>query len=225
MEAMLGKLAPWQQTGAVVALVAALLALTVRAMPHTAYYQRFLPWIVARGVGITALALLALVVSLGILLSHPLNRTLWRQTKELLVWHRYLVTFVIALIMVHVIAIVLDQYARVSLIGALVPGLAGYRVLPVALGTIALYALLVTAGTAAYAQRLSPKVWLTIHRGSALVFALAWLHGILTGTDSVSLRTFYLSLAALIVVSAAARYWMVVQRAPAPAAAKKGEEP
>ncbi|MDA8345374.1 MAG: hypothetical protein M0Z66_07810 [Thermaerobacter sp.] len=221
---MLGRLSPGQQAGGVFALLLALLVLTVRAVPATPYYERFLPWIVARGVGLTALVLLTVLVSLGILLSHPLNRSVWRQTKELLVWHRYLWTFVIALIAVHVVAILLDRYAHVSLFGALVPGLSGYRALPVALGTISLYALLLTAASAAYAKLLPAGLWLGIHRWGALVFALSWAHALLTGTDSLALRPFYLFLLAVVAVSAAVRYWMAVPRPQAPQA-RKGDSP
>ena len=221
---MLGRLSPGQQAFGIVALLLALMALTIRSVPATPYFQRFLPWIVARGVGLTALVLLGVLVSLGILLSHPLNRSAWRQTKELLVWHRYLWTFVIALIAVHVVAIVPDRYALVSLFGALVPGAAGYRALPVALGTISLYALLLTAGTAAYAQRLPPKVWLGIHRWGTVVFALAWLHGLLTGSDSLPLRPLYLFLMTVVALSAAVRYWMTLPKPQAPPV-RKGDSP
>ncbi len=211
---MLGRLSPWQQLGSVLLLVAAMVVLTVRTVPATAFYERYLPWIIARSVGLTALVLLTVLVSLGILLSHPLNRSTWRQTKELLVWHRYLSVFVLALIAVHVLAIVLDKYAHVSIVGALVPGLAGYRVLPVALGTVALYAFLITASSASYAQKLPPKLWMGIHRWALVIFALAWTHGVLAGADSASLRTLYLFLIAIVAASAAVRYWVLQQKSP-----------
>ena len=61
--------------------------------------------------------------------------------------------------------------------GAFVPGLSSYRSSPVALGTIALYAFLLTAITARYTKLLPAGVWLSIHRLSLVVFVLAWLHG------------------------------------------------
>ena len=60
--------------------------------------------------------------------------------------------------------IVLDPYAGVGLGGALVPGLSEYRSAPVALGTLALYAFLITTLTARYTKLLPPGVWLTLHR-------------------------------------------------------------
>lgn len=220
---MLGRLSLRDRMLALGGLFAALVALTVRAVPNQQFFWRFLTWIVARGVGISALVLLAVLISLGILLSHPMNRAVWRQTKELLVWHRYLSVFVFALITVHVAAILLDQYAKVSIVGAFVPGLSGYRAMPVALGTIALYAAIVTAATAAYAQKLPPKLWLRIHRLGLLVFAAAWLHGVLAGSDSLQLRPLYIGTAALVAMSAATRYWLDLPRPQV--APKKGDTP
>lgn len=209
---MLGRLSLRDRLLSLAALLALLLWLTVRAVPATAFYERFLPWIVARGVGIAALTLLAVLVSVGILLSHPVNRTVWRQSRELLIWHRYLSVFVFCLIAVHVSAILLDRFARVDIVGALVPGLSGYRAIPVALGTLALYAAILTAATAAYAQKLPAKLWLQIHRLGLLVFAAAWLHGILAGSDSPALRTLYVGSAVLVALSAATRYWLDLPR-------------
>ncbi len=209
---MPGRLGFRSATTALVALLVVLLMLTVRAVPHTAFYERNLPWIVARSTALVALILLAALVAAGILISHPLNRTICRKTKPLLVWHRYLSTFVLALVAVHVVAVVLDQYAHVSLYGAFVPGGAGYRALPVALGTLSLYAMLLTALTAGHAQKLPPKAWLYVHRGAFLVFALAWTHGLLAGSDSAALRPLYLGLAALLLAAAATRYWLEIPR-------------
>ena len=209
---MPGRLGIKAATTGLLGLLAVLLALTVRVVPQTAFYARNLPWVVARSTALAALILLAVLVAVGILMSHPLNRTVWRQTKQLLVWHRYLTVFVVALVGLHVAAIVLDLYAHVSLVGALVPGYAGYRPPAVALGTLCLYAMLLTALTASQAQKLPPKVWLYVHRGAILVFALAWTHGLLAGSDSIALRPLYLALAGLVVAAAATRYWLEIPR-------------
>lgn len=194
------------------ALVLLLLALTWHVVPHTAFYERNLPWIIARSAGLAALVLLAVLVVLGSLMSHPINRAFWKQTKPMLVWHRYLSTFVFAFVIVHVVAIVLDRYAHVSIIGALVPGQAGYRAAAVALGTVSLYAMALTGLTASYAQKLPPKLWLYIHRGAMLVFALAWTHGMLAGSDSIALRSMYFGLAGVVMAAGGTRYWLEMPR-------------
>jgi len=65
----------------------------------------------------TALALF------GLLLSHPANKVDWKASKLLFPWHTQLAFFTLAFIAAHVIAIVLDPYAGVGALGALVPGM------------------------------------------------------------------------------------------------------
>ena len=80
---------------------------------------------------------------------------------------------------------------------------------------MALYAFLITAFTARYTKLLPPGVWLSIHRLSLVVFVLAWLHGILAGTDSDALRRACTSATGLAVLAAGSyRYWASPPRRP-----------
>ena len=94
----------------------------------------------------------------------------------------------------HIVSLVVDPHAGVGVGGALVPGLSEYRSSAVALGTLATYALLVTALTARYTRLLPAGVWLKLHRLSLVVLVLAWMHGILAGTDSGALQPLYVAL-------------------------------
>ena len=108
----------------------------------------------------------------------------------------------------------LDPYAKVTLVGALIPGLSEYRSVPIAIGTMALYAFLVTALTARYTKLLPAGIWLKIHRLALLVWVLAWLHGVLAGTDSDALGALYVATGLAVVVSGSYRYWASRQRRP-----------
>ena len=44
------------------------------------------PWVAARALGVTAYLLLALNVGLGVLMSHPSNKTSWRATRHVFPW-------------------------------------------------------------------------------------------------------------------------------------------
>jgi sulfoxide reductase heme-binding subunit YedZ len=197
--------------------VVALLAIVTsdQVVPATTAYQAQMRiWLVARATGITAYLLLSLLVTLGLILSHPVNQSTWRLSKRLFPWHENLFVFVVAFVGVHIASLVLDPYAGVGLGGAFLPGASGYRSVPTALGTLALYALLVTALTARYTRLLPAGAWLRIHRVSLVVFALAWTHGVLAGTDSDALRLLYVVTGGLVVVAAAYRYWVGRQRRP-----------
>ena len=166
-------------------------------------------WLAARACGITALVLLTAQVVLGLVLSHPTNQSTWKFSKRLFPWHENLFVFTVSFMAVHVVFLVLDPYAGVGIGGALVPGLSSYRTVPVAVGVVALYALIFTGLTARYPKRLPTGWWLKIHRFSLVVLVAAWLHGVLSGTDTQSFLPIYVASGAAVVAAAAYRYWVV----------------
>ena len=166
-------------------------------------------WLAARACGVSALLLLTAQVLLGLVLSHPTNQSTWKLSKRLFPWHENLFVFTVSFVAVHVVFLILDPYAGVGIGGALVPGLSSYRTVPVAVGVVGLYALLVTSLTARYPKRLPTGWWLKIHRFSVLVLAAAWLHGVLSGTDSQAFLPIYVAIGVAVVAAAAYRYWIV----------------
>src|SRR4249920_536979 len=150
-------------------------------------------WLAARATGIVTFLLLTFQVCLGLILSHPTNKSTWKLSKRIFPWHEHVWVFVMAFLLVHIVSLILDPYAKVGIAGAFIPGLSEYRTAPVALGTMALYAFLLTAVTARYTKLLPAGTWLTIHRAALVVFLLAWLHGVLSGTDSDALRSMYIA--------------------------------
>jgi sulfoxide reductase heme-binding subunit YedZ len=157
--------------------------------------------------GNVALFLLAVLVVLGFLLSHPTGETTFRLAQRLLPWHTHLWVFVAAFGLVHVASIVLDPFPKVSIVGALIPGLSTYRTWPIALGTTAVWAFLIMYLTARYASRLPDGTWLTIHRVAVVAFVLAWLHVQLIGSDSGGFEWLYAGTALAVAASAAYRLW------------------
>jgi DMSO/TMAO reductase YedYZ heme-binding membrane subunit len=193
-----------------------ILAVTEEVLPPTSDYQaQMRVWLAARATGIVALVLLAAMVILGIVLSHP-EQARWKQAKRIYPWHETLWVFVIAFLLVHVASLLLDPYADVSPLGALLPGFSHYRTVPVALGSIGLYATLITGATARWTRLLPSGVWLRLHRFAAVALALGWAHGVLAGTDSPALETLYGAIAVLVIAAAAYRYWIVRRRAERP---------
>ncbi len=154
-------------------------------MPAASEYQaQMRVWLFARAAGTTAYLILTFVVAVGLILSHPVNKSTWKLSKRIFPWHENLFVFAIAFTVVHIVTIILDPYAGVGVVGTFIPGLSSFRNVPVALGTIALYGLLITGLSARYTKALPPGMWLKIHRLSIVVWGLAWGHGILAGTDT-----------------------------------------
>ena len=194
--------------GALIILV--ILYTTDQVAPATSAHQAQLRiWLAARATGVTTLLLLTGQVVLGLVLSHPTNQSTWKLSKRLFPWHENLFIFTLSFLAVHIVFLVLDPYAGVGLGGALVPGLSSYRSVPVAVGVVTMYALIITGLTARYPKRLPTGWWLKIHRFSLVILVAAWLHGLLAGTDSQSFLPIYIGVGVVVLGAAAYRYWVV----------------
>jgi predicted ferric reductase len=211
---------PLRLSGRALVVLAALVGLAVVAatgeiLPATSDRQAELRvWLAARATGFVTLGLLAVQVGLGLVLSHPTNKSTWKLSKLLFPWHENAWVFVLAFLAVHVVSIAADPWAGVGIAGSLIPGLSSYRSAPVALGTLALYALLFTGLTARYAHLLPAGTWLALHRIALVVFVLSWLHGMLAGTDGRALVPVYLVTGLAVLAAAAYRYWVVRRARP-----------
>lgn len=192
-------------------VIVGLLVATDQILPATSEYQaQTRIWLAARATGIVGLVLLAAEVLMGILMSHP-RQPQWKTSKTIFPWHESLWVFVFAFLAIHVVSLVVDEYAGVGIGGALVPGLSEYRSAPVAIGVIGLYALVLTVVTARFTKLLPSGWWLRLHRFSAVVLALAWVHGVLAGTDTDALRPLYWLVALSVLAGVTYRYWVTRQ--------------
>jgi DMSO/TMAO reductase YedYZ heme-binding membrane subunit len=195
----------------VIAALAGLLIVftTDQVLPATSPHQAQLRiWLGSRAAGFMALLLLTFQVMVGLVLSHPTNKSTWRLSKLLFPWHDHAWVFTIAFGVAHVVSIAVDQFAKVGVVGTLVPGLSEFRTVPVALGTLSMYALLITGLTARMTRLLPAGWWLKLHRLSLGVLALAWMHGMLSGTDTFDGIAIYGSTFVGVAVAAAYRYWV-----------------
>lgn len=186
-------------------------ALVLAAAVAPTLHSRYLPWITGRSLGIAAYCGLAGLVGLGLLLRHPWRHRLGLHPESLLRAHAVLGTATVALVAGHLVTLASDPYAGVGWPGALVPGLSHYRTGAVALGVVAFALLLLVAGTARLAGRLGARHWRRFHHLATAVLALAWLHGVLAGTDTGALRGLYVGSAVALATLAATR---LLARAP-----------
>ena len=197
--------------GAIAALVA--LGITDQVLPAgDPRVTDLRPWIAARALGVTAYLLLALEVALGLVLSHPRNTAEWRKTKQVFPWHEMVTVFTGAFLALHITLLAIDPFAKVGILGALVPGFSEYRPPAIAIGTVALYALIFTAVTAKWTKLLPAGWWLKVHRFAAVAFLLAWIHAVLAGTDGGALTPLYLVTGLPIAAGVAHRWWTARRR-------------
>ncbi len=165
-------------------------------------HNRYFPWIMGRTLGLGAYAALVALVLLGMWVRHP-----WRHRRPVLHpetrlrLHAALGASVVVLVIAHVVALSCDRYAGVGWKGALVPGAASSRPLPVTLGVLAAYGLLAVTVTAALGGRLViGRHWLTVHRLAAPTLLFVWFHGVLAGSDTARLRIVYAVSGGLVVL-------------------------
>src|SRR5690349_8823619 len=199
---------------AVLAMLAVTDAVIPVADPRTAQIR---PWVAARALGVTAYLLLAFEVALGLILSHPRNTAEWRKTKQVFPWHEMVTVFTIGFLVLHVSLLAVDHYAKVGWLGAFVPGFSEYRPAAVAVGSVAMYALLFTAVTAKFTRLLPSGWWLKAHRFAAVAFLLAWVHAILAGTDGDALTPLLVITGLPILAGVAHRWWTARTRPVRPA--------
>lgn len=168
-------------------------------------------WLVARGAGLSALVLLSAATCLGALVS---GRVPSRPGPRVLAQyaHRVTASLGLAVLGLHLTAILGDSFARVGWVAALVPFTSAYRPMWVGLGTIAAYTFLLAGATGFLRGRLtgSPHAtaaWRAMHGSAYAGWAMAMAHGFNSGTDSSIgwVRVLYLLCGGTVAVAILAR--------------------
>jgi DMSO/TMAO reductase YedYZ heme-binding membrane subunit len=165
-------------------------------------------WILARSSGIVSYLLLWVTTIFGILVSHPHSpRWNWMQLVTRLRLHVGFSVFAIAFTLLHIIVLATDDYAKVGWAGAFLPFASEYRPVPVTLGVIAFWGMVISALTAALSNtRFFGRSWIWIHRISIVFYIAAWVHGMLSGADTSSLLWLYLATGMFALIFALWRY-------------------
>ncbi len=182
-----------------------------------------LTWLLIRASGITAWGLLTAVVVWGILLRTRLLNQLTTPVR-LLDLHRWLGATALAFLALHLVMLLIDPAVHFTVVQILVPGIAPWKPLAVALGTIAFWLLIPVSILGRIRQRLGKagtKVFKRAHLIAYAAWPIATAHYILAGTDALSAWSLALIIAgsACIVLGLIARGYIPApapRRAPAP---------
>jgi methionine sulfoxide reductase heme-binding subunit len=140
-------------------------------------------WFATRGAGIMALVCLTGVVILGIATS--LRVTGQRSPRFVIAaLHRNFALFTIVLLAVHITTSVLDPFAGIRPIDAVIPFAGAYRTFWLGLGVLAAEVLLAVTVTSLLRGHIGPRVWRVIHWSAYASWPVAVVHGLGTGSDS-----------------------------------------
>lgn len=162
-------------------------------------------WGFGRASGLTAYLALWSCLFFGFLLGARGGGLLHAATLTAL--HRAWSLAAVGVTLAHVLAVALAPASPVPALAAVVPFASAHLAGPVALGTLALWALLLVVGTSLARSRVPPWVWRATHTLSAGGYALALAHGVLTGPDTGSpwVRGLYVVTSSVLVAAAAYR--------------------
>jgi len=139
-------------------------------------------WYMTRSTGAVALILLTISVALGIANVERLAAAGWpRFVIEGI--HRNVSLLAIVVLVVHIATSVLDPFAGIHLIDAVIPFTGAYRPLWVGLGAFASDLLVAIALTSVLRRHLSYPLWRITHWLAYLCWPIAVLHTVGTGSD------------------------------------------
>lgn len=168
-------------------------------------------WYVARATGIVSLLLLTASVVLGVL--GPLRFTVPGRWPRFAIdtLHRDVSLLVMAVLVIHIVTSVLDGFAPISLLDAVIPFRSAYRPLWMGLGAFSFDFLLALVVTSLVRRRLGYRAWRAIHWLAYASWPVAVLHGLGTGSDTKA--WWNLALTAVCLLAVVAAVWARIQAA------------
>src|SRR5437763_3264514 len=141
-------------------------------------------WYLARATGIVSLLLLTASVVLGVL--GPMRFTVPERWPRFAIdtLHRDVSLLVMAVLVIHIVTSVLDGFAPINLLDAVLPFRSTYRPLWMGLGAFSFDFLLALVVTSLVRRRLGYRAWRAIHWLAYASWPVAVLHGLGTGSDT-----------------------------------------
>lgn len=140
-------------------------------------------WYLTRGTGLVTLVLLTASVVLGIV---QVQRWAPEGSPRFVFvsLHRAVSLLVVALLAVHVLTAVLDSFAPIRLVDAVLPFAGTYRPLWLGLGALAVDLILALTITSFLRHRLGLPAWRAVHWLAYACWPVALVHGWGTGSDA-----------------------------------------
>ncbi len=139
-------------------------------------------WYLTRSSGAVALVLLTLALVLGIVDVRRWSTDAWpRFVVDSL--HRSVSLLALAFLGLHILTAVLDSFAPISLVNAVIPFTGSYRPFWLGLGALSFDLMLAVILTSLLRKRMGHGAWRTTHWLSYGSWPIALLHGFGTGSD------------------------------------------
>ncbi len=171
---------------------------TASAAPHASKVL----WYLTRGSGLIATVLLTASVVLGIVTTNRVSAPAWPRFL-IAALHRNISLFVMVVLGFHVAVAVLDSYAPLAWVDAVLPLHSSYRPVWLGLGALAFDLLLAVIVTSVLRTRLGYRRWRAVHWAAYASWLSAIAHGLGTGSDTKTRWVLVLTAGCVLVVVAA----------------------
>jgi sulfoxide reductase heme-binding subunit YedZ len=159
-------------------------------------------WYLTRSTGAVALLLLTLTIVLGVIDVERWSTARWpRFVIDSL--HRTVALLALVFLLLHILASVLDSFAAISIVDALVPFVGSYRPFWLGLGAVAFDLVIAVIVTSLLRARVGFASWRAVHWLTYASWPIALLHGLGTGSDASSNWLLALSILCMVAVLAA----------------------
>jgi methionine sulfoxide reductase heme-binding subunit len=156
-------------------------------------------WYLTRATGAVALLLLTAAVVLGVVDVRRWSSARWPRFVIDAI-HRNVSLLAMVFLVLHILTSVLDGFASISPVDAVVPFAGSYRPFWLGLGAVAFDLLLAVMITSLLRQRIGYSGWRAVHWLTYASWPIALLHGLGTGSDVQQAWLLWLDLACLALV-------------------------
>jgi sulfoxide reductase heme-binding subunit YedZ len=159
-------------------------------------------WYLTRSTGAVALLLLTVAIVLGVIDVKRWSTARWpRFVIDSL--HRNVALLALVFLLLHILTSVLDSFASISIVDAVVPFVGSYRPFWLGLGAVAFDLIVAVILTSVLRARMGFGTWRAVHWLTYASWPIALVHGLGTGSDASSNWLLALSVVCVVAVLAA----------------------
>jgi methionine sulfoxide reductase heme-binding subunit len=162
-------------------------------------------WLATRATGEISLVLFTAVTVLGIATTKGWASRRWPESVVTLL-HRNVSLLSVVFLGVHIATTVVDSYVPIGWLDVVVPFQTSYKTLWVGLGTIAFDLVVAVIVTSLLRRRMPPSLWKGVHWTAYLMWAVAVVHGLGVGTDTLLTRILAATMVGAVALAVIARF-------------------
>lgn len=143
--------------------------------------MQMLEWYAIRATGTIAYLLLYLSVLIGLFSQVQKKRK--KKINGVIYLHETLSDWALILVCGHLGILMIDTFIGFKLSDLFIPFSSSYKTIPMALGTISLYFLIITIITSKMRKKIGYLKWRKLHALNPILYMMVTIHGLWIGTD------------------------------------------